>query len=42
MSVTRLIVGGRFMRALSAPLIDLWGLPAFAIAAATVIVVLTV
>src|SRR5215831_12045259 len=40
--ITRLIVGGGFMTALSVPLIDLWGLPAFTIAAAAVAVGLLV
>jgi ESS family glutamate:Na+ symporter len=40
--ITRPIVGGGFMTALSVPLIDLWGLPAFTIAAAAVAVGLTV
>lgn len=38
--ITRPIVGGGFMTALSVPLIDLWGLPAFTIAAAAVTVTL--
>jgi ESS family glutamate:Na+ symporter len=40
--ITRPIVGGGFMTALSVPLIDLWGLPAFTIAAAAVAVGLMV
>src|SRR5215831_9344117 len=40
--ITRPIVGGGFMTALSVPLIDLLGLPAFTIAAAAVAVGLTV
>src|SRR5262249_57377865 len=39
--ITRPIVGGGFMTALSVPLIDLWGLPAFTIAAAAVSVGVT-
>src|SRR5215475_2641776 len=40
--ITRPIVGGGFMTALSVPLIDLWGLHAFTIAAAAVTVGLMV
>src|SRR5262245_52392730 len=39
--ITRPILGGGFMTALAVPLIDLWGLPAFTIAAAAVTVGLT-
>lgn len=39
--ITRPIVGGGFMTALSVPLIDLWGLPAFTIACTTVTAALT-